>query len=62
MGAPAQLSQWPAGQPPLQPRWFRLGKVLPWVVTQQVFAYWLRHTALTWVERVFGYGVAPVSL
>jgi integrase/recombinase XerC len=38
--------------------WLRLGKTLPWVVTQQVSAHWLRHTALTWVERVFGYGVA----
>ena len=24
----------------------------------QVSAHWLRHTTLTWVERVFGYGVA----
>lgn len=38
--------------------WLRLGKTLPWVTTQQVSAHWLRHTALTWVERVFGYGVA----
>jgi integrase/recombinase XerC len=36
----------------------RLGKVLPWVAAQQVSAHWLRHTTLTWVERVFGYGVA----
>jgi integrase/recombinase XerC len=38
--------------------WIRLGRTLRWVVTQQVSAHWLRHTALTWVERVFGYGVA----
>jgi integrase len=38
--------------------WSRLGKVLPWVATQQISAHWLRHTTLTWVERVFGYGVA----
>nr|BFE74739.1 hypothetical protein GCM10020092_080400 [Actinoplanes digitatis] len=38
--------------------WQRLGKILPWVATQQVSAHWLRHTTLTWVERVFGYGVA----
>lgn len=36
----------------------RLGKILPWVTTQQVSAHWLRHTTLTWVERVYGYGVA----
>jgi integrase/recombinase XerC len=38
--------------------WGRLGKILPWVAVQQVSAHWLRHTTLTWVERVFGYGVA----
>jgi hypothetical protein len=23
-----------------------------------VFTHWLRHTALTWVEHHFGYGIA----
>ncbi|MEU4565004.1 site-specific integrase [Actinoplanes sp. NPDC023936] len=36
----------------------RLGQQLPWVATQGVSAHWLRHTTLTWVERVYGYGVA----
>lgn len=36
----------------------RLGRQLPWVATQGVSAHWLRHTTLTWVERVYGYGVA----
>ncbi|MEV4281668.1 tyrosine-type recombinase/integrase [Actinoplanes xinjiangensis] len=31
---------------------------LPWVDSQGVSAHWLRHTTLTWVERVYGYGVA----
>jgi integrase/recombinase XerC len=35
-----------------------LGTILPWAATQQVSAHGLRHTTLTWVERVFGYGVA----
>lgn len=38
--------------------WQRLGRILPWVAAQQVSAHWLRHTTLTWVERVYGYGVA----
>lgn len=38
--------------------WQRLGVILPWVAAQQVSAHWLRHTTLTWVERVYGYGVA----
>lgn len=41
--------------------WTRVGEVLPWVTTQNVSAHWLRHTTLTWVERVervYGYGVA----
>ncbi|WP_081636056.1 site-specific integrase [Micromonospora sp. CNB394] len=38
--------------------WQRLGRVLPWVATQQVSTHWLRHTTLTWVERNFGYGIA----
>jgi integrase/recombinase XerC len=36
----------------------RLGRELPWVAAQGVSAHWLRHTTLTWVERVYGYGVA----
>ncbi|MEV8509787.1 site-specific integrase [Actinoplanes sp. NPDC051475] len=36
----------------------RLGLLLPWVAAQQISAHWLRHTTLTWVERVYGYGVA----
>jgi integrase/recombinase XerC len=39
--------------------WDRLGKHLPWVKTQQVSAHWIRHTILTWVERRFGFAVAP---
>jgi integrase len=38
--------------------WFRLGKHLPWVATQQISTHWLRHTTLTWVERNFGYATA----
>ncbi|MGI5185355.1 tyrosine-type recombinase/integrase [Dactylosporangium sp. CA-152071] len=36
----------------------RLGRMLPWVATQQISAHWLRHTTLTWVERNFGYAIA----
>ncbi|WP_235946624.1 tyrosine-type recombinase/integrase [Nocardia terrae] len=38
--------------------WTRVGKHLPWVVSQGITAHWLRHTTLTWVERNFGYAVA----
>lgn len=38
--------------------WQRLGDHLPWVLTQNVSAHWLRHTVITWVERTFGYAVA----
>jgi integrase/recombinase XerC len=38
--------------------WTRIGRVLPWVRTQQVSTHWIRHTTLTWVERNFGYAVA----
>ncbi|MGI5243287.1 tyrosine-type recombinase/integrase [Dactylosporangium sp. CA-139066] len=38
--------------------WDRVGRVLPWVTTQQISTHWLRHTTLTWVERQFGYAVA----
>jgi integrase/recombinase XerC len=36
----------------------RVARDLPWVASQGVSAHWLRHTTLTWVERVYGYGVA----
>jgi integrase/recombinase XerC len=63
-GAPeeGQLLRYADGRPVGRRRYdylfVRLGKLLPWVATQQVSAHWLRHTTLTWVERVFGYGVA----
>jgi len=38
--------------------WQRLGQHLPWVAAQQISTHWLRHTALTWVERNFGFAVA----
>src|SRR5580692_5015396 len=38
--------------------WARIGRVLPWVRTQQISMHWIRHTTLTWVERNFGYAVA----
>jgi integrase len=57
-----QLLRYANGKPVTRRRydylWERLGKILPWVARQQVSAHWLRHTTLTWVERVFGYGVA----
>jgi integrase len=57
-----QLLRYANGKPVSRRRydhlWTRLGTILPWVATQQVSAHWLRHTTLTWVERVFGYGVA----
>ncbi|GIF07321.1 tyrosine-type recombinase/integrase [Actinoplanes siamensis] len=36
----------------------RVGELLPWARTQMISAHWLRHTTLTWVERVYGYAVA----
>jgi hypothetical protein len=36
----------------------RVGELLPWVRVQMISAHWLRHTTLTWVERVYGYAVA----
>ncbi len=30
--------------------WARLGRVLPWVRTQQISMHWIRHTTLTWVQ------------
>ncbi|WP_285689005.1 site-specific integrase [Actinoplanes sp. NBRC 103695] len=38
--------------------WVRIGKVVPWVASQQISTHWLRHTTLTWVERNFGYAIA----
>jgi integrase/recombinase XerC len=57
-----QLLRYASG-PPITSRrydhlWCRIGKHLPWVVTQQISTHWIRHTTLTWVERNFGYAVA----
>ena len=30
--------------------WARIGRVLPWVRTQQISMHWIRHTTLTWIE------------
>lgn len=38
--------------------WKRVRKQLLWADQLGVSTHWLRHTALTWVEREFGYGVA----
>jgi len=38
--------------------WGRLGRYLPWIVTLNVSAHWIRHTTLTWVERNFGFAIA----
>jgi integrase len=38
--------------------WHRIGQRLRWVHTQQISTHWLRHTTLTWVERVYGHAVA----
>ncbi len=38
--------------------WARIGRVLPWVRTQQVSMHWIPHITLTWIERNFGYAVA----
>jgi integrase/recombinase XerC len=38
--------------------WTRIGRVLPWVRTQQISMHWIRHTTSTWVERNFGYAGA----
>jgi integrase len=61
--APAgQLLRYRDGRPITRRRydglWERIGRVLPWVRTQQVSTHWIRHTTLTWVERNFGYAVA----
>jgi integrase/recombinase XerC len=62
--APAggQLLRYRNGRPITSRRydglWARIGRVLPWVRTQQISMHWIRHTILTWVERNFGYAVA----
>jgi integrase/recombinase XerC len=38
--------------------WVRIGRELPWVLTQGVSTHWIRHTTLTWVERNFGFATA----
>jgi hypothetical protein len=38
--------------------WVRIGRELPWVLTQEISTHWIRHTTLTWVERNFGFAVA----
>jgi len=57
-----QLLRYRNGQPITSRRydglWLRIGRVLPWVRTQQISMHWIRHTTLTWVERNFGYAVA----
>jgi integrase/recombinase XerC len=54
-----QLLRYPDGRPVTSRRydhlWTRIGRVLPWVATQQVSMHWIRHTTLTWVE---GRGIA----
>ncbi|GAA3767978.1 site-specific integrase [Micromonospora maritima] len=54
-----QLLRYRNGQPITYRRydhlWVRIGEHLPWVYVQQISTHWLRHTALTWVERSFGY-------
>ncbi len=37
--------------------WARIGRVLPWVRTQQISMHRIRHIVLTWVERQFGFAV-----
>ena len=38
--------------------WKRLGKSLPWVAAQGVSSHFLRHTVITWVDRIAGHSVA----
>jgi site-specific recombinase XerC len=58
----AQILRYANGNPISRRRydylWDRLGRELPWVRAQGVSMHWLRTTTLTWVERVFSYGVA----
>ncbi len=54
----AVSDRWSGGTAPLR-RPFRADRPdLPWATAQGRSAHWLRHTTLTWVERVYGYGVA----
>ncbi|WP_307797904.1 tyrosine-type recombinase/integrase [Actinoplanes flavus] len=52
------LTGGPVGRRRYDGLFMRIGRTLPWVTAQGVSAHWLRHTTLTWVERVYGYGVA----
>ncbi|MBW6439211.1 site-specific integrase [Actinoplanes hulinensis] len=52
------LTGGPVGRRRYDGLFMRIGRELPWVTAQGVSAHWLRHTTLTWVERVYGYGVA----
>jgi integrase/recombinase XerC len=52
------LTGGPVGRRRYDGLFVRIGRTLPWVTAQGVSAHWLRHTTLTWVERVYGYGVA----
>lgn len=38
--------------------WKRMAKTLPWVASQGVSSHFLRHTVITWVDRVAGHSVA----
>jgi integrase len=38
--------------------WKRVRSQLPWAGQLGISTHWLRHTALTWVEREFGYAIA----
>jgi integrase len=57
-----QLLRYANGRPITRRRydhlWTRIGRYLPWVLTQGISTHWLRHTTLRWVERSFGYAVA----
>ena len=50
-----QLLRYRTGRPITSRRydglWARIGRVLPWVRTQQISMHWIRHTTLTWVKR-----------
>lgn len=32
--------------------WTRIGKELPWVAQKRVTSHWLRHTTLSWLDRI----------
>lgn len=57
-----QLLRYRNGRPITRRRydhlWNRIGEELPWVALQGITAHWLRHTTLTWVERMYGPAVA----